>query len=287
MTLDLQDLAFLAASNSGPILSYPAYVQDYLDRVTAADVAAGNTSGLELGVTDAASSFLQDLVSVFYLGVSGNVISQAASVIKAMPIMAGARTRAGALVPVVGLAPTEFGTTSGWNYNRKTGLAANGIDNYLDSNRANNADPQDSQHQAAYCSTYSTAALQGIMGDLSGANAGLSYMYTSGNSGLIASNRCGELGSNVTPNNSTLVGTNRAVSGSYSRRINGSTTTISDTSLTPTTGNIHIFRLNRTSGNFLYGAHRIAFYSIGESLNLPLLEARVTTLINAYAAAIP
>ncbi len=32
---------------------------------------------------------------------------------------------------------------------------------------------------------------------------------------------------------------------------------------------------------------RIAFYSIGESLNLALLDARVTTLINAYAAAIP
>jgi hypothetical protein len=29
-------------------LLYPAYVQDYLDRVTAADVAAGDTNGLEL-----------------------------------------------------------------------------------------------------------------------------------------------------------------------------------------------------------------------------------------------
>ena len=250
---------------------YDTDAQTYITAVEAAD-----GQGLETAVSDA--------INAFVVGCKADGIWTA---IKALCIMSGARTRAGALVPVVGPAPTEFGTTSGWDYNRKTGLAANGIDNYLDSNRANNADPQDSQHQAAYCSTYSTAALQGIMGDLSGANAGLSYMYTSGTSGLIASNRCGELGSNVTPNNSTLVGTNRAVSGSYSRRINGSTTTISDTSLTPTTGNIHIFRLNRTSGNFLYGAHRIAFYSIGESLNLPLLEARVTTLINAYAAAIP
>ena len=254
-----------------PASSYDTDAQTYITAVEAADGQA-----LETAVRDA--------INAFVVGCKADGIWTA---IKASCIMAGARTRAGALVPVVGLAPTEFGTTSGWNYNRKTGLATNGIDNYLDSNRANNADPQDSQHQAVYCSIYSTAALQGVIGDLSGANAGLSYMYTNGASGLIASNRCGELGSSVIPNNSTLVGTNRAVSGSYSRRINGSTTTISAASLTPTTGNIHIFRLNRTSGNFLYGAHRIAFYSIGESLNLPLLEARVTTLINAYAAAIP
>ena len=36
-----------------------------------------------------------------------------------------------------------------------------------------------------------------------------------------------------------------------------------------------------------YSNTRIAFYSIGESLNLALLDARVTTLINAFAAAIP
>ena len=32
---------------------------------------------------------------------------------------------------------------------------------------------------------------------------------------------------------------------------------------------------------------RLAFYSIGESLDLALLDTRVTNLINAYAAAIP
>jgi hypothetical protein len=31
---------------------------------------------------------------------------------------------------------------------------------------------------------------------------------------------------------------------------------------------------------------RIAFYSMGESLNLSLLDARLTTLINAYNTAI-
>jgi hypothetical protein len=33
-----------------------------------------------------------------------------------------------------------------------------------------------------------------------------------------------------------------------------------------------------------YAPCRLAFYSIGESLDLALLDARVTTLINAYGA---
>jgi hypothetical protein len=102
-------------------LLYPTYVQDYLDRVTAADVAAGNTSGLEVGVTDGANTFIQDLVSDTYLGVSGGVISQAASVIKASVPMAGARTRLGAMTPLVGPAPTSFNFGDN-DYNRKTGL---------------------------------------------------------------------------------------------------------------------------------------------------------------------
>jgi hypothetical protein len=40
-------------------------------------------------------------------------------------------------------------------------------------------------------------------------------------------------------------------------------------------------------GNGAYTDARLAFYSIGESLDLALLDARVTDLINAFAAAIP
>ena len=74
-----RDLAFV----SGRQLLYPSYVQDYLDRVTAADASAGNTQGLELGVTDAFNTTLQAMVGDGSLGVSSNVLSQAASFIKA------------------------------------------------------------------------------------------------------------------------------------------------------------------------------------------------------------
>ena len=43
----------------------------------------------------------------------------------------------------------------------------------------------------------------------------------------------------------------------------------------------------KDSAGAAFNNSRLAFYSIGESLNLALLDARVTTLINAFAAAIP
>jgi hypothetical protein len=48
-----------------------------------------------------------------------------------------------------------------------------------------------------------------------------------------------------------------------------------------------VFARNTTTVPSAYTNARLAFYSIGESLNLALLDARVTTLINAIAAAIP
>jgi len=67
--------------------------------------------------------------------------------------LAGARTLTGALVPLVGTAPTNFNFVSG-DYNRETGLGdASNATKYLNSNRAGNADPQNSRHVAAYASS--------------------------------------------------------------------------------------------------------------------------------------
>jgi hypothetical protein len=77
--------------------------------------------------------------------------------IKASCILAGARTLAGALVPLVGTAPTNFdGLFDSGDYNRKTGLIGDGSTKSLDSNRNNNADPQNSKHVSAYATTVSS-----------------------------------------------------------------------------------------------------------------------------------
>jgi hypothetical protein len=71
--------------------------------------------------------------------------------LKASCILCGARTLAGALVPLAGAAPTNNNFVDA-DYNRETGLKGDGSTKYLDSNRANNADPQDDQHVCVYAS---------------------------------------------------------------------------------------------------------------------------------------
>jgi hypothetical protein len=59
-------------------------------------------------------------------------------------------------------------------------------------------------------------------------------------------------------------------------------------SSTSESSQIYVFARNGTGGTpgaFLSNTGRISFYSVGESLNLALLDARVTDLINAIGAA--
>ena len=81
-----------------------------------------------------------------------------------------------------------------------------------------------------------------------------------------------------------FIAINRFEDSTAQYRMNGATYSLSVTAQTPNANNLNIFT-RIPLGN--YGTHRIAFYSIGESLDLALLDARVTALINAYAAAIP
>jgi hypothetical protein len=273
-------------------LLYPAYVQDYLDRVTAADVAAGDSSGLEVGVTDAMSAFIQDLVSISYLGVSANVISQAASTIKAAPIMAGARTQPGALVPLVGAAPTQFGTAGGWNYNRKTGLLANGTNNYLNSNRNNNADPQNNKHFSVYATARnSESAFRSYIGTAYVSGTSYGSQLASGFTASRLSARFHDATTATSTGNlhtaNGLFGASRSSSSNYVLRGSGINETITVASNPPSSNNMFVFARNLDGSPNLYSDGRVAFYSIGESLTLSLLEARLLTLINAFAAAIP
>jgi hypothetical protein len=192
--------------------------------------------------------------------------------IKASCILAGARTLSGALVPLVGTAPTNFNFVSG-DYNRKTGLVGDGSTTYLNTNRNNNADPQNSQHLAVYASTL-------------GINVALGTETTVGSAGSSQIGAGGVRSRNSVPLGVAMQtgfnGITRNNSANYQQRVAASTATITQASETPLNENIALFKTFT-----FYGTHRIAFYSIGESLDLALLDARVTTLINAFAAAIP
>lgn len=212
--------------------------------------------------------------------------------IKACCILAGARTLAGCLVPLVGAAPTNFNFVSG-DYDRKAGLLGNRASlKYLDTNRNNNSDPQDSRHLSVYASAFDTA------------NSNPPFIACSGSSGsgrsmLNANNSSGNVRLETSLNNSTVtsttdinltapafIGINRSSSASYTLRRARLNVTITQASTTPVNATVTVFR--RVGGTATeYGAHRLSYYSIGESLDLYLLDNRVTDLINAIAAAIP
>ena len=248
----------------------------YMDRVESADGQA-----LETAVRDA--------INAFVVGCKADGIWSA---IKASCILAGARTLNGALVPLVGSAPTRFGTEAGWSYNRKTGLQGNGSNNYLDSSYASNASPANSLHLAAY--KQSNISGQGVLiGNVHGGSSfidftstawrswirGFTKDYSAGNPSMNRS-AAGFFGASLLPSqtpteiNPAITAPSGGFAGSF-------------TAPTAVTTFKVFARSSSTTLIENYNTDRIAFYSIGEGLNLALLRDRVTTLINAFAAAIP
>jgi hypothetical protein len=214
--------------------------------------------------------------------------------IKASCILAGARTLSGALVPLAGTAPTNNGPFVSGDYNRKTGLVGDGSTKYLDTNRASNADPQNSLHQTVFLSTAGTTTTNRahIANSFLGSNTDLTDILALNDNRLIirSRNSNGYLGINLfaAPAGSTtgFLGTNRAASTNFDLRYAGSTSNLSFTSYTPNTANHSVFARNGSPPS-LYSDARLAFYSIGESLDLALLDNRVTTLMTDIGAAIP
>ena len=229
-----------------------------------AAVKAADGTGVEVSVANAVDDFIT--------GCKADGIWDA---IKASCILAGARTLAGALVPLKGAAPTNNGPFVSGDYNRETGLVGNGTSKYLDSNRAGNADPQNSFHTAVYLSTTSDVyvAAAGPSG------SGMMTLATSG-----ARNRSGTAVSfSSTATAPTLVGHSRADASTVSVIANGTVASGANASNTPSSGNILLPGYIYLP---LYSSNRMAFYSIGESLDLADLDARVSALVTAIGAAI-
>jgi hypothetical protein len=213
---------------------------------------------------------VQNAINEFVLGCKQDGIWDA---IKASCILAGARTLTGALVPLKGTAPTSFNFVSG-DYNRKTGLIGNGTNKYLNSNRNNNADPQNDNHNAVYTTTLGTNVFLGTDTDINAAG-------TNALGNTTIRNRNGLPTFITSPTG--LFGASRSLSREYIYRLGGSNSTAVQTSQTPSNSNMLIFA---AISNGIYTNRRIFFYSIGEALDLALLDSRVTALINAYDAAI-
>jgi len=202
--------------------------------------------------------------------------------IKACCIMAAWDGLDGALYPLKGTAPTNYNFVSG-DYNRETGLVGDGSTKYLDSNRNNNADPQNNQHMAVYITTGNTdGAVIGAGDVVTGATHIVPNPAVSNR--ILYRNRSSSNDDVVGQGAATgFVGMSRASSTVFSVRSSSSSTTFVRSSATPATDSIRVFARSATN----FSAARLSFYSIGEALDLALLDNRVSTLMTDIGAAIP
>lgn len=250
--------------------------------ITAVEGPSGDNQALEPAIVTAINDFV--------VGCKADGIWSA---IKASCILAGARTRLGALTPLVGTAPTSVNFVDG-DYDRKTGLVGDGSTKYLDTNRNNNADPQNSKHISTYISTVSTSGGFGasnrypcyLANDYS--TGGTILQRNENNATTMATSNNSAQSSQSTGNPGTktgFAGINRSASSSYTFRIDSTSYTVNTTSATPRSSNIRVMNQTHVPAS-TYSNGRQAFYSIGESLDIVLLDTRVTALINAIATAI-
>jgi hypothetical protein len=246
--------------------SFYGYIADADAKGYLARVHAAESQTLEPAVALA--------IEAFVVGCKADGIWSA---IKASCILAGARTLTGALVPLVGTAPTNFNFVAG-DYNRKTGLVGDASTKYLSSGRLSDADPQDNCHLTVFAATAGSAATGYIGGST---NFGKRI-----NSDSVRLNS-GTTSFSITPAASSLVGVSRSSGASYLVRNNNTSVTATAASSASGSVSMAVFAVNNNGTIQVPTNARFAFYSIGESLDLALLDTRVTTLINAFAAAIP
>jgi hypothetical protein len=204
--------------------------------------------------------------------------------IKASCILSGARTLSGALVPLVGTAPTNVGGNfvSG-DYVRRTGLVGNGTSKYLNSNRSGNADPQNSFHLSVYASTAqnNSSVYAGVE------NNNRNSLYANGASIAISLREAGVNFTGIATSTTGLIGASRSANNLVAWRASTTSGTFANLSSSDTYGNIFVFNRNNSGTPGNYTNARLAFYSIGESLDLALLDTRISTLITSNALVIP
>jgi len=256
----------------------------YIDRVETAD-----GQSLEQGVKLAYSTF-----------VSGCKTDGIWDAIKASCILAGARTLDGALVPLVGTAPTNYNFVAG-DYSRKSGVEGNGASKYIDTNRNSLSSDQQNNHHAAIFPTllpdedpgaggndFGAVLASRILNSSAGSIQILNVGSSNPNPNVISyiSAFTGDVGYQSKSIN-RLCGLSRNNSTNFTSRTNGVDLVTSATSQTLANANYLLLARSVGGSGENYSNARLSFYSIGESLDLALLDARVTTLMSDLAAAIP
>ena len=253
---------------------YDADAADYLRRVEAAD-GAPLEHGIRVAINDLVVSLKND-------GTWGRL--------GAACILMGARTLSGALTPLVGPAPTNANFVSG-DYNRRTGLVGNGSTKNLNSNRAQNADPQDDLHMAVYVTAAPTNVStfpvyigvgQGSTGDV---HVGV---LTNGNDLFVRMRSANSDTFTGGGSSVGLVGVARSGANWYAAGAGVTSRTFARASQTPRSESTRVFSgLNVSNGVASERSNaRLSYYSIGRYVDLAALRMRLDQFVAGVRAAI-
>lgn len=253
------------------VVGYDSDALVYINAVEAADGQA-----LEGSVKDAYNTFV--------VGCKSDGIWNS---IKASCIMAGARTLSGALVPLVGPSPSGFNLASG-TYSRVTGLKGDGAAMYLDSRFSYNATSPSNRHASVYVTNRPGGGTQAFLANTAISPARYIAIRTAVNPAIYEYVMTGQvLVAGASGSFTGFLGTLRSsATSTISYRENAVTSTGSSTYISTTTTQTDYVFADNFNGPRFYTDARMSFYSIGESLNLALLDARVSGLMVAISGAI-
>jgi hypothetical protein len=244
------------------------------------DDAAAYLAAVEQADTQALEPAVRNAITAFVIGCKQDDIWNA---IQAACILAGARTLTGCLIPLKGPAPEPFNFASG-DYNRATGLKGDaGAAKYLNSkvNNRTGGSPQNNNHNAVWLSESEGGFLVGQM------TVAVGSFGTNALSRGAARNRQNQSNANTFSSlgaSNQLVGMSRTVSTGYTARVAGANESITQESNIATDSELSIFG---THFQAFYSSARLGWYSIGTSLDLALLESRLSGLFTAIGNAIP
>jgi hypothetical protein len=275
-------LAFYSIGSATDLALLDARVSTLMADLRAIEEVGFDSSAIEYirNVEEADGAFLETDVKVAINNlVSGLKADGLWDAIGSSCLLCGPRTLAGALVPLRGDAPTAYGFVDG-DYDRE-GLTGDGS-SYLDSNRANDADPQNDHHLAAYCSSGTLSAGEYIIGTTDTATPTFSvagYRTYSRSSGAE-----GALGGGV-----GLYAVSRSSGAGFSyTQASGSVTFVGKGSAAVSISqNSLVFAYADGSGSADgVSDNTLSFYSIGTSLDLALLDSHVSNYVTAIGASV-
>lgn len=267
----------LGMPTSAEMIDAYAYDADALRYLRA--VEAADKSRLELGVRLA--------VNALVVGCKNDGIWNA---IKASCILIGARTLSGILVPLTGVAPTNFNFVSG-DYNRRTGLIGNQLTKYLSTNRLPLEDALNSYHMAVWISSAVSGGNVLYMGNSSSAAGATNLIYSGStsthNTRMRSSTSVAITGSTIPY--SGFFGATRSSNNLYTARIRSRDSLSATASETPAVLNVPTYVFARSGGGSAENLcdARLAWYSVGSALPLATLESRIQKLVADIQLGIP